>query len=96
MYHVGIFEAAYHVYDSVYFTDVGQEFVAQTFAFAGAAHQTSNVNEFDDSRCGFCGVIHFCQFCQSFVRHSYDAHVGVDGTEGIVCCFCFPQSHRVE
>ena len=40
-----ILEAAHHFHDGGAFADIAQELVAQTFALAGAAHQTGDVDE---------------------------------------------------
>ena len=79
--HVFIVEAAHHVSDGVGFTDVGQEFVAQPFAFGGASDQAGNVHEFhggghDPLRADDGG-----EFVQTRVRHRYHAGVGFNGAE---------------
>ena len=71
--------------DCVNLADVGQKLVAQAFAVACTFYKTCNVNKFDDSRCVFFRVLHFCKFVQSFVRHSNHANVWLDCAERKVC-----------
>ena len=74
--------------DSINFTDVAEELVAQTFTVACAFYKTCNINELYDSRCVFFRVVHFCQFVQSFVRHSNHANIRLDCAERKVCAGC--------
>ena len=50
MDNIGVLEAADHMNDGVYFTYVGQELVAQAFAFGSSFHKTGNIYKFD--HCG--------------------------------------------
>ena len=43
-WHVVVFERTQHIHNGVHFTNVRQELVSQTFAFAGALYQTTNVD----------------------------------------------------
>ena len=79
-----VVKAAHHMDDGVGHADVGQEFVAQALAPAGALDQTGDVHELNDSRGGLFGVVHLAQLVQTVVGHSHHAHVGVDGAEGVV------------
>ena len=47
---IRIFKAAYHMYDRIYFTDIGKKLVAKTFSLAGTLYESCNINEFDRSR----------------------------------------------
>ena len=47
---IGVFEAAHHVGDGIGLADVGEELVAQSFAFGRARHQPGDVDELDDRR----------------------------------------------
>lgn len=70
--------------DSVAFTDVSEELVAETFTFTGTGHQTGDIYEFNKSRDDFLGLGDFCEFSQSFVRYFNGADVRFDGAEGVV------------
>ena len=55
--------------------------------------KTCDVNELDDSRCYFLGLIEISELLQTLVRNRHDADIRVNGTERIVCalCSCFGQ-----
>ena len=57
MNNVRIFKAAYYMNDGVYFTDVCKELVSKTFALGSTFYKTCDVNEFDDCRSYFFGII---------------------------------------
>ena len=81
---VRVFEAAHDVDDGVGFTDVGEELVAEAFAFAGAGDEAGDVHELDgggDDDLGFGDVL---KYVGAIVWHHDDAHVGVDGAERVV------------
>ena len=86
--HVLIIEAAYHMNDGIRCPDIIQEFVSQTFSLGCAFHQSGNVHKLDDGVCFLLRMIHVCQIIQSCIRHRHHAHIGLDGTERIVCRFC--------
>ena len=52
------------------------------------ADDTAAVNKFYNSRCHFLGMIKITKQCKSFIRHSNNSHIRVNGTEGIVRRFC--------
>ena len=81
---VAVFKAAHHMNDHIHLTDVGEEFVSQTLAFGSAFDQTGNIHKFQDGRGDFFGMVNFCQSIQPFIGHINDAHIGIDGAEGIV------------
>ena len=45
-----IFKATHHMYNRVYFANIGQKFVTQAFSFGSASHQTCNIHKFNSSR----------------------------------------------
>ena len=61
MDNVIIFKAAYHMYNRVHFTNIGQKFVAQSFPFGSASHQTCNIHKLNGSRQNFLRMIHLSQ-----------------------------------
>lgn len=81
---VVVLETAYHVDDRVHLTDVGQEFVAETFAFARALHQASNVDEFDHRRGHLDRIVQLRELVEPLVRHAHDPDVRIDGAERII------------
>ena len=79
-----VVKAAHHMDNSIGHADVGQKFVAQTLAPAGAIHQTGDVHKLDDSGGSLLGVVHFTQLVQPLVGHCHHTHIGVNGAEGVV------------
>ncbi len=90
---VRILEASDNVNDSVYLTDIGKELVSKSLSFGCTFYKTCDVNELDDSRCYFLGLIEISELLQTLVRNRHDADIRVNGTERIVCalCSCFGQ-----
>ncbi len=93
---VFVVKAADYVDNGVGFPDIGQEFVTQSLAPAGTLDETSDVHEFHHSRGLFVGFVQFRQLVQPLVRYGYHAHIGVDGTEGVVGAFCAGVGNGVE
>ena len=87
---VVVVKAAHDVDDGVGFADVGEELVAQAFAFARARNQAGDVDELDDGGLHFCGLTIFANFRHARVGYFDDADVGFDGAEGIVRRFGCP------
>ena len=85
---IWIFEAAYYMYDCIYFTDICKELVAEAFTLGCTLYQTCDINKFDNSRCHLLRVVKIPEQFQSFIRNSNHADVRVDGTERVVCGFC--------
>ena len=84
MDNVGILEAAYHMNDSIYFTDICEELVSKSLSLAGAFYKTRDIYKFDHCRCHLFGMIHLTEFGQTLVRNGYDTHVRVDRTERVI------------
>src|SRR5690554_747201 len=66
--------------------DVGQELVAQAFAFGGAGDQAGDVDEFHGGGHDSLGLYDFGQFGQAWVGHGHHAGIGFDGAEREVLC----------
>ena len=81
---VGILKAAHHMNDGVHLTDVGQELVSQAFSFGCTLYETGDIHKLNDGRRYLLGIVEVSQELQSFIRYCHNAHVRVDGTEGIV------------
>ena len=54
-----VFEGADDMADGLAFTNVGKEFIAETFAFGSASDKSSDINKFDGGRDDFVGFVHF-------------------------------------
>ena len=93
---VGVVEAADDVDDGVGLADVGEELVAEAFAFAGASDEAGDVDEFDDGGLDLLGLDDFSELGEAGVRDFYDADVGLDGAEGVVGSFDAGFGQRVE
>jgi hypothetical protein len=67
---VVILEAAHHVGNGIGLADVGEELVAQAFAFGRASHQAGDVDEFHGGGHGALRFDDLGQFaCQALVGH---------------------------
>ena len=91
-----VLEAAHDVSDGVALADVGQEFVAQTFAFAGTGDKSGNIDEFGDGvqdalRIDDCG-----ELGQTIIGHRHDADVGFDGAKRIIFGGDFGARERIK
>ena len=86
--YIGILKTAYYMNDCINFTDVCKELVSKTFSLRSALYKSCNVNKFYNGRCHFLGMIKITKQCKSFIRHSNNSHIRVNGTEGIVRRFC--------
>ena len=81
---VVVLEAAQHMRDGVDFADIGEELVAEAFAFGGAAHQARDVDEGDARGNDLGGFGDRRQLVEPRIRHGHVADIGLDGAEGIV------------
>ena len=70
--------------DSVYFTDVTEELVAETFALAGTFDEAGDVDELDSSGDELVRAADFAEHGKAFIRHDDDALIRLDGAERIV------------
>ena len=96
MDNVCVLKAADNMTDGIHLADMAEEFIAKALALGCTAHQTCDIDKFDYRGCCFCGIIHFCQPCQTFIGDGNHAHVGVDGAEGVIGCLCLAQCHRIK
>lgn len=93
---VAVVEAAQHVNDGVALADVAQELVAESFTFAGALHQSGNVDDVAHGRYDTPRVNQLGELRQSFVGYGHLSHLGVDCTEREVCRLCLCAAQAVE
>ena len=84
MDHVFVVETADHMDNGVRLPDIGQKLIAQPFALAGPFHQSRDVHKLHHRRGLLLRLVHLRQHVQPLVRHGHHAHVGGNGTEGIV------------
>ena len=86
-YHVHdvfIIKAADHMDNGIRLPDIGQELIAKTSALTGALHQTRNVHELNDRRGLLIRLVDLRQLVQPRIRHSYHAHIGINGAERVI------------
>ena len=81
---VVVVEAAHDVGDGVALADVREELVAEAFALARAGDEARDVDEFDGGGHDAFGLDDFGEGLQARIGHFNDAHVRLDGAEGIV------------
>ncbi len=79
-----VFEGAHDLADRVGFANVGEELVAQAFAFRSALDDACDVDEGDGGRHDLLGVHELGEHRQTVVRQRHDAGVRFDGGERIV------------
>jgi len=93
---VGVFKTTDNVQDGICFPDVGQEFVAQPFAFAGPFDQSGDVDNFHGSGDDTARLDQFSQFVEAFIRYGNDADVGLNGAKRKVGRLRFGVGQTVE
>ena len=76
-----IVKATHDVGDSVSFADVGEKFIAQSFTFGGARHQTGDIHELHGGGHDPLRIDDLGQFVLARVGHCYHASVGFNGAE---------------
>ncbi|MNV48942.1 hypothetical protein D3C71_1408720 [compost metagenome] len=91
-----VLEATYNVADGFGFTDVGQELVAQTFAFRRAFYQAGDVHEFHSGWQNTLWFNDFGELIQTRIGHWHNTGVWLDRTEREVCCFDARFGERVK
>ena len=84
MSNVRILEAAHHLRHGIYLANVGQEFIAQAFAFRRALDQTGDVHKTHSRRQNALRAVNRRQLRQTSVRHFHYAHVRLNRTERII------------
>ena len=69
MDNIGILKTTYHMYDSIYLTDICKELVSKSLTLTGSLHKTCDINKFDCCRCNLLCVIELSELYDSLVRH---------------------------
>ena len=83
MHDVLVVETTEHMNDCVRLTDIGEELVSESFAFAGTFDQPRNIHDFNGSRNNSSlGFAQFAEFDEAFVGNGNDAHIRFDRAEG--------------
>jgi hypothetical protein len=65
--------------------DVGQELVAETFAFARTGDESGDIDERHGGWDQLFGCIHFLEFAQTGVRDGNDTGIWFDRGERVIC-----------
>lgn len=81
---VFILEATHHVDDGIDFSDIGEEFVAESFALTGTGDEPGDVDKFDGGGNDAIGFGDGAEGFEACVRHLHHSDVWVDGAERIV------------
>ena len=81
---VVILETAHDMGDGVAFADIGEELVAEPFAFRGAAHEAGDIDEGEPRRDDFLGTGDASQTLEARVGHRHIADIRLDGAERII------------
>ncbi len=82
-WHVVVFECAKHVDNGIDFANVGEKLVAQSFTFAGAFHQATNVHHLHRCVHNIFGLRHLGQLKKAMVGHFGHPNVWVLGGKRI-------------
>ena len=97
MVNIRALKAADDLDDGINFADVAKELVAEPFSLACPFHETRDVNEFDGGRNDFLRFRKRRKLFQALVGDIDDAKIGLNRTEGKVCCVSFARAgDRVE
>ena len=83
--------------DGIHFPYIGQEFIAQPFALAGATNQARYINDLDLRWNDPVRLHQSGQLIQPGVGYIHQAGIGFDGTEPVVARLCLGAvAHRIE
>ena len=82
--------------DGVAVAYVGEELVAETFAFGSATDEACDVNNLDGGRHHACWTLYLDEFGKAFVGDGDDADVGLYGAEGEIGGLGFSVAQAVE
>ena len=85
---VVIVEAAQHMEYGIGLADVGEEFVAEPFAFACPFDESGDVYYLHRGRHHAFGFAHLHKFGQAVIRDGDDTYIGFDGAEREVGALC--------
>ena len=94
--HVFIVETTQHMDDSIRFTNVREEFVTQSFAFAGTLYESGNVHDFHRSGHDASRMYQFGELRQALIGHGDYTHIRFYCTKREVCRLRFCVGQTVE
>ena len=93
---IAVVEAAEHMEDRIGLADIGQELVAEAFAFAGAPYEAGYINDIDCCRdCPF-RLAHFGQHLKPLVRDVGGSEIRLDCTEREVGALGLAGAYAIE
>ena len=81
MHNIVVFEKAHDMKNGVDVAYIGEEFVAQPFAFRGTSDKSCDVDEFYRRVSDFLRIIHFRKDFKTFVGHGNDSAFCLFGAE---------------
>ena len=81
---IRIFKTADDLHDGIDFADVGEKFVAQTFALRRAFDEAGDIHEFDCGRNNDLRLGDLLQHFEPRIRHRDDADVRIDRAKRII------------
>src|SRR5262249_21569779 len=84
MMHIRIFETAHDLNDCVYFADVVEKLVTQSFAGAGAFDQAGDIHELDCRRSDLFRFRDLRDFFETQIWDKDDAEIGINRAERII------------
>ena len=82
--------------DGIGKTNVGQKLIAQSFAFAGAFDQPSDIGKLKSRIYGLLRVKQLCQPVDPGIRHFHHADIGLNGRKRIIGSFHLTLGDRIE
>ena len=93
---VAVVEASQHVDDGIGVSNVGEELVAEPFAFRRPLDESGDIDDLDGGGDHFFRVIYPGKFHQAFVRNGDDTHIGFYRAEREVRRLCLRIGEAVE
>ena len=84
MNHVVIVKTTHHVCNRIGFANIGEELIAQTFAFGRTCDQTRNINKLNCGKLHALGFDNFSQRIHARIRHFDHADIRLDGAKWVV------------
>ena len=69
------------MHDSVHFTDICQELVAQAFTLGRTLYKACNINKFYSSMSNLFCMVHLAKLLDTLIRYRYYTDIRIDGTE---------------
>ena len=80
-----IIKATHHMHDGIRLPNIPEELVSEAFSLRSPLHKSRNIHKLDYRRGNLLGMIKVGKKLQTLIRNRYNAHIRVNGTEGVVC-----------